>query len=189
MKHFGRNLTGRNAASASLMTGTLAHTASTPTRGGAAGNLRPAVREAFTLYSVHLALLSSVNIVFLFLLTLESGMGLWIFGDGNNGTAHWEPDPNNSRGTWAILSTCIITLTLCVYTSLHLNVPAHRSSNTDAFFRKAKYVIFGLLAPELIAFNAWRQRTVASSLVDRVRKERGGKETPSLFRRLYEERR
>ena len=141
-------------------------------------------RPSFTLYSFHLAFLSSLNFVFLFLSALESGMGLWIFGNGNNGTAHWEPDPTNGRGTWTILSTCIITLTLCVYTSLHLNVPAHNSSGTSTFFMKAKYVLFGLLAPEVIAFNAWRQRTVASSLVARLRKDRGGKQTTPFLRRL-----
>ena len=111
-------------------------------------------------------------------------MGFWIFGNGNNGTAHWEPDPTNQRGTWTILSTCIITLTLCVYTSLHLNVPAHKDTAASTFFMKAKYVVFGILAPELIVFNAWRQRTVASSLVARLRKERGGKQTTPFLRRF-----
>ena len=46
---------------------------------------------------------------------------------------------------------------------------------------KAKYVIFGLLAPELIVFNAWRQRTIASSIVTRLRKDRGGKQIPSVL--------
>ena len=50
---------------------------------------------------------------------------------------------------------------------------------------KAKYVIFGLLAPELIVFNGWRQRTVASSLVAGLRKDRGVKEPPSISWRLW----
>lgn len=107
------------------------------------------------------------------------------FGNGNNGTAYWEPDPNDRRGTWTILSTCIIILNQCVYTSLHLNVPAHKCSNTTTLFMKAKYVAFGLLAPELIAFNAWRQWTVASSLVAQLRKERGGKQACPFLRRLF----
>ena len=139
---------------------------------------------ACTLYTFHLALISSLNVALLVLSSLDSGMGLWIFGNGNNGTAHWEPDPTNRRGTWTILSTSIITLTLCVYTSLHLNVPAHKSSATNTFFMKAKYVLFGLLAPELIAFNAWRQRSVASSLVARLRRERGGKQSTPFFHKL-----
>ena len=139
----------------------------------------------FTFYSFHLAVLSSLNFACLFLTAIEAGMGLWIFGNGNNGTGQWVPDPSSSRGTWTILSTCIITLTLCVYTSLHLNVPAHRSTVKSTIFMKAKYVIFGLLAPELIVFNAWRQRSVASALVARLRQDRGGKQTVGVFRTLF----
>ena len=106
-------------------------------------------------------------------------MGFWIFGDGNDGTAHWEPDPGNGRGTWTVLSSCIITLTLCVYSSLHLNIPAHKTSTASTFAMKAKYVVFGLLAPEVIAYNAWRQRTVASSITAQLRTARGGKKDRS----------
>ena len=147
--------------------------------------LRHVKRPVFTLHSFCFALLSSLNIALLYISTIESGMGFWIFGNGNNGTAHWEPDPTDGRGTWTILSTCIITLTLCVYTSLHLNVPAHNDSAASTFLMKAKYVVFGLLAPELIVFNAWRQRTVASSLVARLRKERGGKQATSFLQRFF----
>ncbi|KAI4188981.1 MAG: hypothetical protein LQ346_005202 [Caloplaca aetnensis] len=139
-----------------------------------------------TVYSFHLILLSCLNIALLSLNAFEFGMGLSIFGHGNKGTAHWEPDPTDRRGTWTILLTCIITLTLCVYTSLHLNVPSHKSSTGFAIGMKAKYVIFGLLAPELMVFNAWRQRTVASSIVATLRKDRGVTPRISWFRRLLQ---
>lgn len=167
------------------MTDTQARTASTRARKAATHGLRHVKRPVFTLHGLCLALLSSLNVALLYISTLESGMGFWIFGNGNNGTAYWEPDSTDRRGTWTILSTCIITLTLCVYTSLHLNVPAHKDSAASTFFIKAKYVIFGLLAPELIVFNAWRQRKVASSLVARLRKERGGKQTTPFLRRFF----
>lgn len=141
-------------------------------------------RPVFTLYIVHLTLLSLLNSACLIISTLESGMGLWIFGNNNNGTAHWAPNPNNGRETWAILSSCIITLILSVCTSLHLNIEAHMSSTMNSFLLKAKYVIAGLLAPEMMVFNAWRQRTVASSIVARLRKDRGGKQPIPFFRRL-----
>ena len=111
--------------------------------------------------------------------------GLWIFGNGNNRTAQWQPDPSNGRGTWTILSTCIITLTLCVYTALHLNIPAHKSSNSLIFDMKAKYVLYGLLAPELIVFNGWRQRTVAASITVHIRRKRGGKRLPTALWRIF----
>ena len=49
---------------------------------------------------------------------------------------------------------------------------------------KAKYVIPGLLAPELIVFNAWRQRPIVSALVARLRQVRGGQQTVGVFRTL-----
>ncbi|KAL8925878.1 MAG: hypothetical protein Q9172_002031 [Xanthocarpia lactea] len=45
-----------------------------------------------TFYTFRLIMLSTLNVIFLSLSTLESGMGLRTFGDGNNGTAHWEPN-------------------------------------------------------------------------------------------------
>ena len=111
--------------------------------------------------------------------------GLWIFGNGNNGTAQWMADPSNGRGTWTILSTCIITLSLSVFTALHLNIPAHKSSDAQNYGMKVKYVFYGLLAPELIVFNAWRQRTLAASIVAQLHMKRGGrKRTPLLHRTL-----
>ena len=75
----------------------------------------------------------------------------------------------------------IITLSLCVYTALHLNIPANKSSNASIISMKIKYVLFGLLAPELNVFNAWRQRSVAVSVVAHLRKERGGKKPIPLL--------
>ena len=176
---------GQSHPSASSMADIQPRTASTRAQRATTHDLRHVKRPVSTLHSFCLALLSSLNVALLSISTLESGMGFWIFGNGNNGTAHWESNPTDGRGTWTILSTCIITLTLCVYTSLHLNVPAHKDSAASTFFMKAKYVVFGLLAPELIVFNAWRQRTVASSLVARLRKERGGKQTTPFLRRFF----
>jgi hypothetical protein len=113
--------------------------------------------------------------------------GVWIFGQGDDkGTFQWQPDPNNGRGTWTILSTCIITLFLCVYTALHLNIPAYKSSKLSLFGIRLKYVFFGLLAPEVLVFNSWRQRTVASSIMTQIRLNRGGKQQRSSTRKFYQ---
>ena len=55
------------------------------------------------------------------------------------------------------MSTCIITLALCLYTSLHLNVPAHKTTLAKIFIMKTRFVILGLLIPELTLLNAWHQ--------------------------------
>lgn len=76
------------------------------------------------------------------------------------------------RGTSAILWSCITTLVACVYTALHLNVPA--DTGTWAMLRlKASWVLVALLAPEIVVymaisqlFAAWRLRNGLNELVD-----------------------
>ena len=64
---------------------------------------------------------------------------------------------NNGRGTFSIVSSCLLTLSLCVYTAVHLNVPQHGDLELRGWLRTARWVLFGILAPELILYTAWRQ--------------------------------
>ena len=43
------------------------------------------------------------------------------FGTARNETV-WQPEPGN-RGTYGLLSSCVITMVLCVWTAVHLNIP------------------------------------------------------------------
>lgn len=61
----------------------------------------------------------------------------------------WQPEPQ-TRGTYSIVSTCVITLSLCVWTALHLNIPEHSKADHQKW-RKAKWLLVGLLAPELVS--------------------------------------
>ena len=62
----------------------------------------------------------------------------------------WVREPE-FRGTFAILETCLLTLTACVYTALHLNVPSERDRSTaGALWLKARWVIMAVLVPEVI---------------------------------------
>ena len=45
-----------------------------------------------------------------------------------NSTARWRPEPD-VRGTFSILSSCLITLGLCAWSALHLNVPESGKAN------------------------------------------------------------
>lgn len=60
----------------------------------------------------------------------------------------WHPEPT-FRGTYNILSTCLITLGLCVWTALHLNIPENGKASKQ-FLRKASWLLIGLFAPELV---------------------------------------
>ncbi|KAK2806716.1 hypothetical protein FQN50_005710 [Emmonsiellopsis sp. PD_5] len=65
----------------------------------------------------------------------------------------WEREPL-TRGTFRLIASCVITLSLCVWTAVHLNIPARFSGN---YLRRTGWVIMGLLAPELVVYTAWRQ--------------------------------
>ena len=78
----------------------------------------------------------------------------------------WVDDPNG-RGTFTIVSSCVLTLSLCVYTAIHLNVRHHRTTELQSWIETTKWVVFGILAPELVVFVAWRQYVSATAL-DRV---------------------
>ena len=79
----------------------------------------------------------------------------------------FHPEPNN-RGTWSILTTCIITISLCAWTALHLNIPEHRKAKSQ-WLRKTRWLLIGLIAPEFVAYVAWRQRQEARQVLRRVR--------------------
>ena len=78
-------------------------------------------------------------------------------------------DPNG-RGTISLLVSCILTLVLCVWSALHLNVPHQSSNNFDTCLRNFRWVLAGIYAPELVVFTAWRQWASAKLLGSLVQK-------------------
>lgn len=65
-------------------------------------------------------------------------------------------DPNG-RGTPSLLISCILTLILCVWSALHLNVPAQNHTLVSDLWLNTRWIITGIYAPELVVFAAWRQ--------------------------------
>ncbi|KAK1749721.1 hypothetical protein QBC47DRAFT_311459, partial [Echria macrotheca] len=78
-----------------------------------------------------------------------------------------EPD---TRGTFRLVVGCLTTLSLCVYTALHLNIPprpdrvARPSSFSSAMSKKLVWVLLGMFAPELVVYTAWSQWIAARRL-------------------------
>lgn len=67
----------------------------------------------------------------------------------------WVREPPG-RGTWGLLYSCTFTISLCVYTAIHLNVPP------DEFWpwfwvRKVKWVLIAIFAPEIVVYGAFEQ--------------------------------
>ncbi|KIW27464.1 uncharacterized protein PV07_07198 [Cladophialophora immunda] len=74
----------------------------------------------------------------------------------------WKSEPD-SRGTWTLLYSCLFTLFLCVYSAIHINIPARGDSGNAQFWRKVKWVVVAILAPEIVLYSAWQQYHLASS--------------------------
>ena len=64
-------------------------------------------------------------------------------------------DPDG-RGTLGLLFSCLLTLVLCVWSALHLNVPKQKDFGRELPLY-ARWIFTGIFAPELVAFTAWRQ--------------------------------
>ena len=83
-------------------------------------------------------------------------------------------DPNG-RGTFSLIISCVLTLTLCVWSALHLNVPSNSQTKLASLMTQCRWIITGVYAPELVVFTAWRQWSSAkllSNLVDEWGKAR-----------------
>ncbi|KAK7972231.1 hypothetical protein PG988_006365 [Apiospora saccharicola] len=72
-------------------------------------------------------------------------------------------DPDG-RGTPSLIISCLLTLVLCVWSALHLNVPSQHATRLDIFLLNLRWVIAGLYSPELVVFAAWRQWSSARIL-------------------------
>ncbi len=74
------------------------------------------------------------------------------------------------RGTTDLLVTCIATLLLCVYSSLHPNLPMQQESQLMRQWRFVRWGLLGVLGPEVIVWTAWRQYVSARALQAEVDK-------------------
>ncbi|THY63009.1 hypothetical protein D6C97_03051 [Aureobasidium pullulans] len=102
----------------------------------------------------------------------------------SNQTAAWHPEPRE-RGTFSILSSCVTTLVLCVWTAVHLNIPKTGKEHLQKY-RKAGWLVLGLLAPELVAWNAWEQYRKASRITQKVYQTYPRTPTSTWYRRAWQ---
>jgi hypothetical protein len=73
-------------------------------------------------------------------------------------------EPPNYRGTWDLILSCVLTLTICVWSALHLNVPCEESRLRDRNTRRLRWILIGIFAPELVVSTAFGQYLTASWL-------------------------
>lgn len=67
----------------------------------------------------------------------------------NNTHVGWVSEPDE-RGTFGLLWSCLFTIFICSWSTLHLNVPACDDSPSTIFFRKLKWMGIALIIPEVL---------------------------------------
>ena len=71
-----------------------------------------------------------------------------------SGRVHgWIFEPS-SRGTASLLYNCLITIFLCVWSSLPTNIPKRNKSWMGNFLHKVKLAVFAIVAPEAVFLRA-----------------------------------
>jgi hypothetical protein len=94
----------------------------------------------------------------------------------------WRANPLE-RGTAEILTTCVITLSLCIWSALHLNI-AGNDGWYARIWSKIFWAMLCLLAPEIVAAVAWNQRRRASILAKTMNEKLGVKPKPGRIARF-----
>lgn len=69
----------------------------------------------------------------------------------------WVANPQ-TRSTFDLVSSCILTLILCVWTAVHLNVPGFQERKEYKWWKpvqkKILWMCVGLIAPEVMPCNS-----------------------------------
>jgi hypothetical protein len=80
----------------------------------------------------------------------------------------WYSAPNY-RGTWDLIVSCVLTLMICVWSALHLNVPVKQSKLKDRNVRRLRWILLGIFAPEVVVSTAFAQYLTARWLLNEIR--------------------
>ena len=74
----------------------------------------------------------------------------------------WVDEPNG-RGTWGLIQTCLVTLFLCTYTAIHLNVHPHQAQRVS-WLRRIGASLLASALPESMFVCAPSQWNLAKQL-------------------------
>jgi hypothetical protein len=96
----------------------------------------------------------------------------------------WVPEPKQ-RGTFGIISFCLSTMLICIWSTLHFNVPSRRCSTTRRFFYQVFWMFVALLAPELLLYTAINERISAGNLLKKVLEFHPNLEMPGMRTCMY----
>ena len=81
----------------------------------------------------------------------------------------WTPDPDG-RGTLGLFRSCLSTLFICVWATLHQNIPSRRDTPVTILLRRLKLTFVTALAPEMVTAGAFMQWLSAKKFARRMAK-------------------
>ena len=96
----------------------------------------------------------------------------------------WEGEPKK-RSTYGIISFCFSTLIICIWSTLHFNIPIRRYTATRRLFLQVSWMIIALLGPELLLYLAINEMITARILLKQVLKFHPHLATPGMLARMY----
>jgi hypothetical protein len=75
-------------------------------------------------------------------------------------------DLHGCRTLWNIIWSCLFTLLLCTWVSVHPNIPGPDEEWPRITFRRVGLMLAALIAPEFVILWAIRQRLLAHELAE-----------------------
>ncbi|KAK3996556.1 hypothetical protein QBC44DRAFT_304066 [Cladorrhinum sp. PSN332] len=85
-------------------------------------------------------------------------------GEDFDGLCGWVDQPDY-RGTFDIIFSCLVVVLACIWTVLHLNLPAEDEGQMKIFLRKFRWSVLSIFAPEVVALFALCQWSSARKSV------------------------
>jgi hypothetical protein len=96
----------------------------------------------------------------------------------------WVAEPTQ-RGSYGIISLCLSTLLISIWSTLHFNVPTRRCSTTRRFFFQVLWMLIALVVPEILLCSAIHERLNARNLVKKVLEFHPDLRKPRMHTRIY----
>jgi len=75
-------------------------------------------------------------------------------------------DPNGCRSLGDVIRSCVLTILLCTWVSMHPNIPSPDERWPPLAWRRAGLMLLALFVPEAVIAWALRQRQAAAKLAE-----------------------
>ncbi|KZV87470.1 hypothetical protein EXIGLDRAFT_620578, partial [Exidia glandulosa HHB12029] len=81
----------------------------------------------------------------------------------NSNLITWRDSDSDTRGTYDILSLCVSTLAICVWSAVHMDIPTNKTF-WNVHVKRIAWLAVGLILPEMLVITALGQLMHARSI-------------------------